>query len=126
MFRIDPGRARAYIKHLLTANTPLPADTGWHPFQTVAPNQRQALLEVWEQAGAVASEELQHNQRIGQGLLSDLPPQPTGTPFEVQFHMTETGTSRCTAERPVPAAKSGSRSRSAAWMRQPWTRPGGR
>jgi len=90
--RIDPRRAREYIKHLLTANTPLPADTGWHSFQTVAPNQRRALLEVWEQAGAVASEELQHNKPIGQGLLSDLPPQPTGTSFEVQFHMTETGT----------------------------------
>ncbi len=92
VFRIDPDRARAYIKHLLTANTPLPADAGWHSFQTVAPNQRRALLEVWEQAGAVASEELQHNKPIGQGLLSDLPPQPTGTSFEVQFHMTETGT----------------------------------
>ena len=56
------------------------------------PNQRAAELEVWEQAGAVASEELEHNKRIGQGRLSDLPDRPTGTPFEVQFHMNETGT----------------------------------
>lgn len=92
VYRIDPGRAREYIKHLLTANTPLPADTGWQTYTTATPNQRQASLEVWEQAGSVASEELQHNKRIGQGLLSDLPARPTGTPFEVQFHMTETGT----------------------------------
>jgi len=91
LVRIDPSRAREYITHLLTANTPLPADTGWHPFRTVSANQRQASLEVWEQAGAVASEELQHNNQIGQGELRDLPPQPAGTPFEVQFHMTETG-----------------------------------
>ena len=92
IFRIDPGRAREYVTHLLTANTPLPADTGWHTFRTIMPNQRAAELEVWEQAGAVASEELQHNKRIGQGRLSDLPERPAGTPFEVQFHMTETGT----------------------------------
>jgi molecular chaperone DnaK (HSP70) len=92
VYRIDPDRAREYIKHLLTANTPVPADTGWHTFATATPNQRRASIEVWEQAGSVASEELQHNKRIGQGLLSDLPARPTGTPFEVQFHMTETGT----------------------------------
>jgi len=92
VFRIDPGRARKYIKHLLTANTPLPADTGWQSFTTATPNQRQVSLEVWEQAGALASEELQHNNPIGQGVLSDLPARPTGTPFEVQFHVTETGT----------------------------------
>jgi molecular chaperone DnaK len=92
LFGIDPTRARAYITHLLAANTPLPADTGWHTFETVEPNQRRASLEVWEQAGAVASEELQYNNSIGQGTLSDLPPRPARTPFEVQFHMTETGT----------------------------------
>ena len=92
IFRIDPGRAREYVTHLLTANTPLPTDTGWHTFRTIMPNQRAAELEVWEQAGAVASEELEHNKRIGQGRLSDLPDRPTGTPFEVQFHMNETGT----------------------------------
>ena len=49
------------------------------------------MLEVWEQAGAVASEELEHNTHIGEGLLKDLPPRPAGAPFEVIFHMTETG-----------------------------------
>ena len=39
----------------LTANTALPADTGWQPFATATPNQRQVSLEVWEQAGAVAA-----------------------------------------------------------------------
>jgi molecular chaperone DnaK len=92
LFTIDPSRAREYITHLLTANTPLPADTGWRSFSTVAENQSEVRLEVWEQAGSVVSEELQHNTHIGQGLLSDLPPRPAGTPFEVSFHMTDTGT----------------------------------
>jgi molecular chaperone DnaK (HSP70) len=89
--RTEPDRARHYIKHLLTPNTPLPADTGPQTFLTVADNQREVSLEVFEQAGAVASEELEHNTKIGEGTLSELPPRPAGAPFQVVFHMTETG-----------------------------------
>lgn len=91
LFLTDPDRARHYVEHLLTANTPLPADTGPQTFRTIADNQQQVLLEVWEQAGAVASAELEHNTHIGEGTLSDLPPRPAGAPFQVDFHMTETG-----------------------------------
>jgi molecular chaperone DnaK len=89
--RTDPDRARHYIEHLLTANTPLPADTGPQTFRTIADNQREAKIEVWEQAGSVASEELEHNTHIGEGVLSDLPPRPAGARFQVDFHMTEMG-----------------------------------
>jgi len=89
--RTDPENARHYIKHLLTANTPLPADTGPQTFRTITDNQREVALEVFEQAGAVASEDLEHNTKIGEGTLSDLPPRPAGAPFHVVFHMTETG-----------------------------------
>jgi molecular chaperone DnaK len=91
LFKTDPGRARAYISHLLTANTELPADTGPRTFATVADNQRAVRLEVWEQAGAIASEDLKHNAHIGQGRLEELPPRPAGAPFQVVFHMTDTG-----------------------------------
>jgi molecular chaperone DnaK len=91
VFATDPLKARECIAHLLTANTQLPADTGPQPFRTIEDNQRQVMLEVWEQAGSVASEELEHNTHIGEGLLTDLPPQPAGAPFQVVFHMTETG-----------------------------------
>ncbi len=91
MFKIDPNRAREYISHLLTANTQLPADTGPQTFLTVFDNQREVKLEVWEQAGSVASEELEHNTHIGEGILADLPRRPAGAPFQVVFHMTETG-----------------------------------
>jgi molecular chaperone DnaK (HSP70) len=91
VFKTDPDRARKYISHLLTANTRLPADTGPQTFATVHDNQRQVKLEVWEQAGSVASEELEHNTHIGEGVLTDLPPRPAHAPFEVVFHMTETG-----------------------------------
>lgn len=91
VYKIDPNRAREYISHLLTANTPLPADTGPETFSTVFENQRVVKLEVWEQAGSIASEELEHNTHIGEGRLRDLPPRPAKTPFQVVFHMTETG-----------------------------------
>jgi molecular chaperone DnaK len=91
VFKTNPGAAREYIEHLLAANTPLPADTGQETFRTIAHNQRQVNIEVWEQAGSVASEELEHNAFVGEGLLSDLPPRPAGAPFLVVFHMTETG-----------------------------------
>jgi molecular chaperone DnaK len=91
LFATDPHRARHYIVHLLTANTPLPADTGPETFRTVRDDQREVSLEVWEQAGSVASEELEHNTHIGEGVLSELPARPAGTPFQVIFHMTETG-----------------------------------
>ena len=91
VFKTDPDRARKYISHLLTANTRLPADTGPQTFATTYHNQRQVMLEVWEQAGSVASEELEHNTHIGEGVLANLPPRPAHAPFEVVFHMTETG-----------------------------------
>lgn len=91
LWKTDRARARRYISHLLTANTPLPADTEPTTFYTVEDNQRTVLLEVWEQAGSIASEEKEDNTHIGEGILRDLPPKPGGTPFDVVFHMTETG-----------------------------------
>jgi molecular chaperone DnaK len=91
VFKIDPGRARAYISHLLTANTPLPADSRPMIFSTVVDNQREIRLEVWEQVGSISFEDLEHNMYIGDTVFGDLPPRPAGTPFEVVFQMTETG-----------------------------------
>lgn len=86
----DPSQQRTYILHLLEANRPLPADVR-DTFMTVADNQSEVHLEIWEQAGSVASPELEHNAYIGEAVLGNLPPRPAGTPFEVSFHMTETG-----------------------------------
>jgi molecular chaperone DnaK len=91
LVRTDFDRARRYVEHLLTANTPLPATTPPETFRTVHDNQSEVLIEVWEQAGSVASAELEHNAHIGEGTLTRLPPRPAGAPFEVVFHMSETG-----------------------------------
>ena len=96
--RNDPDNLRHSIEHLLTANTPLPADTGPQQFQTLNDDQTQVRLEVWEQAGSVASPELEYNTHIGEGMLTDLPPRPAGAPFDVTFYMTETGLLKVHAE----------------------------
>ena len=90
-YKTDPEHANSLIAHLLTANTALPADTGPQPFYTVVDNQTEVVLEVWEQAGSIASDQLEHNTHIGQGLLAGLPPRPAGAAFDVTFYMTESG-----------------------------------
>jgi len=88
----DPINARQLVVHLLQANTPLPADTGPYTFLTAIENQRMIGIEVWEQAGAVASESVEENRRVGEGRLRDLPARlPARTPLEVTFFMSETG-----------------------------------
>jgi hypothetical protein len=89
--RTDPARARGVILHLLDANTRLPADSGPRIFGTVADDQREVRLEVWEQAKSIASRDIADNTHIASVLLTDLPPRPAGTTFEVTFYMTETG-----------------------------------
>ena len=88
----DPVRARQIIVHLLPANTQLPTDTGPFTFHTSIDNQRFVGIEVWEQAGPVASEDLAENRKVGEGMLRNLPARlPPQTPIEVTFYMSGTG-----------------------------------
>ncbi|MBE3002317.1 Hsp70 family protein [Nocardiopsis sp. HNM0947] len=90
VYESDPMAARQYVSHLLEANAPLPA-VAQDGFATVWAGQEAVRIDVWEQAGAVLSEELEHNVQIGDAVLSGLPPSPANTPFRVEFHLTETG-----------------------------------
>ena len=106
LFQTDPLAARQMIVHLLTANTPLPADTGPYPFMIAFENQRIVEIEVWEQQGAVVSDEPSHNTLIGKGMMTGLPPRrPAGSQFEVTFFMSETGTLTVYASEPGSGAE---------------------
>jgi molecular chaperone DnaK len=87
----DPMRARKMIMHLLSANTPLPENTGPFTFHTATDNQRTVAIEVWEQAGEVESDDPADNRKIGQGMLKIPPRLPAQSPLEVTFYMSETG-----------------------------------
>lgn len=87
----DPAVERSFVRHVISANTPLPADTEPLMAATVSDMQTEIRIEIWEQAGAVASPELTHNRLVGEGTISDLSPLPAGSPVEITFRIDGTG-----------------------------------
>jgi molecular chaperone DnaK (HSP70) len=78
----DPAGLREFVQHVLTANAPLPA-TATAPFATILDNQATVRIQVFEQAGAVVSEEAAHNRRVLDGEFSGLPDCPAGSRVDV-------------------------------------------
>ncbi|MGH3922397.1 MAG: Hsp70 family protein [Pseudonocardiaceae bacterium] len=76
--RDNPGRD--YVKHLAFANDPLPTGERTLPAQTRHHTQTEVLIELYEQAGTVVSEELSANNPLnnGSGRITGIPPQPVG------------------------------------------------
>jgi len=83
-----------YIDHLIKANDALPASPPVQRYVTAYADQTAIRVEVWEQAGAVASPELADNSHIGEGVIDRLPPLPKGSPIDVTFAMDRNGTLR--------------------------------
>src|SRR6185437_14057097 len=82
---------RRMISHILEANRPLPAGPETHKYVTAEPDQTSVLIEIWEQAGSVASPEIAHNAKIGEGAITRLPKLPKGSPIDVTFNTSATG-----------------------------------
>jgi molecular chaperone DnaK (HSP70) len=82
---------RRMISHILEANRPLPAGPETHKYVTAEPDQTSVLIEIWEQAGSVASPEIADNAKIGEGAITRLPKLPKGSPIDVTFNMSATG-----------------------------------
>ena len=93
----DDEKLSFKIAHILEANRPLPASPDTQQFYTVYPDQVAISIEIWEQAGAVASSEPADNNKIGDGLITGLPPLPQESPIDVTFRMNETGLLRVEA-----------------------------
>ena len=91
------GEEEYSVSHVLAANQPLPAAPGRQTFYTAHPDQTEIEIEIWEQAGAVSSRELADNARIGDGVITGLPPLPKGSPIDVDFRMDERGLLRVEA-----------------------------
>jgi molecular chaperone DnaK (HSP70) len=71
---------RLYVEHLAFANDPLPTGDRTLIVQTVHHTQTEVLIALYEQAGAVVSEELSANNPLndGSGRITGIPPQPVG------------------------------------------------
>jgi molecular chaperone DnaK (HSP70) len=93
------------IHHLIDANRKLPAGPLKEPFQTAHENQTGIGIEVWEQAGSKKSPDPADNRKIGDGLISDLPPLPKGSPVDVTFWMSDSGVLRVEALEPRTGRK---------------------
>jgi molecular chaperone DnaK len=93
------------IHHLIDANRKLPAGPLKEPFQTARENQTGIGIEVWEQAGSKKSPDPADNRKIGDGLISDLPPLPKGSPVDVTFWMSDSGVLRVEALEPRTGRK---------------------
>jgi molecular chaperone DnaK len=87
----NKGDRREVIRHILEANRPLPAAPETRQFYTAEADQTSILIEIWEQAGSVASSELADNTKIGEGVISGLPELPKHSPVDVTFRMNDTG-----------------------------------
>lgn len=101
----DPSGTRQLIHHVIAANTPLPVSGAQARFATILPDQDRIRVEVYEQAGAVSSEEVGDNRRVLDGELSGLPRLKAGSPIDVELGVAADGRITCTAIEP----KSGSR-----------------
>ena len=97
----DPTGERAFVEHVITANTPLPVPGTRARFATILPGQERVRVELMEQAGAVASPELAHNRRVLDGELVGLPDDlPAGSPIELTLSVGLDGRISCMALEP--------------------------
>jgi molecular chaperone DnaK (HSP70) len=78
----DPAGLREFVEHVLPANTPLPAQAT-APFATILNNQRTVRIQVFEQAGAIMSEDVAHNRKVLDGEFTGLPDRPAGSRIDV-------------------------------------------
>lgn len=92
----DDGRVISIV-HLLETNRPLPATPDTQRFYTAHPDQTSIEIEIWEQAGSVMSTSPADNAKIGDGVITGLPPLPEGSPIDVKFTMDERGLLRVEA-----------------------------
>ncbi len=74
-----------YVRHLVHADEALPIEPRAVDAVTVHDNQKQVNIEIYEQGGAVESEELDDNKAMdqGAGVISGLPPLPRNSPIDI-------------------------------------------
>ncbi|MGH3568151.1 MAG: Hsp70 family protein [Pseudonocardia sp.] len=100
----DPAGLREFVQHVVPANTPLPA-TVTAPVATILDKQSSVRIQVFEQAGAVASEELGHNRRVLDGEFSGLPDLPAGARVDVTLSVGLDGRLAVTAREVLGGAE---------------------
>ncbi len=87
----DPYREDPYVSHFVPANTPLPVHRHAHVVATMVRNQTSARIELFEQAGTVASELIEDNRRLIEAEVLGIPPGPAGMRIALVISVTVDG-----------------------------------
>ncbi len=87
---LDVETDREYVTHLVHANDSLPAAVT-EDFYTVRAGQRRVHIQVLEQAGAVESDQLDHNTVVAEGDLDIPQGKPARWPFACEFSLGSSG-----------------------------------
>ena len=94
----DPTGQRVYVHHIIAANTALPVKGATATFATVVEGQQRIRIELMEQAGAIAGDEVAFNRRILDGELSGLPEGlRAGSPVDLVLSVGTDGRIECIA-----------------------------
>lgn len=95
----DATGQRILVQHVIAANTALPVTGATATFATVVEGQERVRVELMEQAGSVAGEELEFNRRILDGELSGMPPNlRAGSPIDITLSVGTDGRIECVAK----------------------------
>lgn len=83
---------RHYVEHLVHANDPLPTEQKITT-ETVYEGQRAVSVELYEQSGVVAGQEMEENKFLndGAGTIDGLPPLPVGSPVHITMEVDNEG-----------------------------------
>jgi molecular chaperone DnaK (HSP70) len=96
----DPSGKRSFVEHLVTANTPLPAERTEEGLGTIVENQESVRVQVYEQAGPVPSPEVGHNRRVLDGELTGLDSLPAGSLIRITMRIAVDGRLTVVAHEP--------------------------
>lgn len=96
----DPSGDRTFVAHLIDGNTELPVERRTQDYGTIMKEQDSVRIQVYEQAGPAASEEVEHNRRVLDGELTGLGSLPAGSIIQVTIAIAVDGRLMVTAREP--------------------------
>ena len=96
----DPSGDRTFVAHLIDGNTELPVERRTQDYGTIMKDQDSVRIQVYEQAGPAASEEVEHNRRVLDGELTGLGSLPAGSIIQVTIAIAVDGRLMVTAREP--------------------------
>jgi molecular chaperone DnaK len=76
-----------FVDHVILPQTPLPAEPDERTYGTTVPNQNSVTIELYEQGGSDLSENVAHNNVLGEGTIPLPGNDPVGSPLQVTLKM---------------------------------------